>query len=166
MFPNEKIADLQAIENKNAMDYGRVACEVRAEPMEQGEWGYQQGNDIVVNLNELNNPNFMEHVDTIFHEGSHARDWQAIFFPGIRREYSIDQFQAVTSPIPNPEADPDGYWNHPAEVAAREAGSRGVDKTLRDQEKIIQVDQRCHSMRSQILETFDYVALDSTDTSV
>jgi len=165
MFPNEKIADLQAIENKNAMDYGRVACEVRAEPMEQGEWGYQQGNAIVINLNDLNNPNFWEHVDTIFHEGSHAKDWQAIFFPSIRCDYSAEQFRAVNSPIPNPEVDPEGYWNHPAEVAAREAGSKGVEKIVCDQERIAQVDQAHHTTRSQILEAFDYVARDS-DTSV
>ena len=36
MLPSEKIGDLQAIENKNAIDQGRIACEVRAEPMDKG----------------------------------------------------------------------------------------------------------------------------------
>lgn len=166
MLPSEKIGDLQAIENKNAMDQGRIACEVRAEPMEQGAWGYQQGNEIVVNSNELNNPNFMEHVDTLCHEGSHARDWQATFIPEVRSEYTTEQLQAVNSPIPDPDIDPNGYWNHPAEVAAREAGARGVEKTLSDQEQIAQVDRANHTLINQILETYDYIALEPTDTPV
>ena len=48
MLPSEKVHDLQAIENKNAMDQNRIPCEVRAEPMQQGEWGYQVDNQIVV----------------------------------------------------------------------------------------------------------------------
>lgn len=164
MLPSEKVGDLQAIENKNAMDQGRIACEVRAEPMEQGAWGYQQGNEIVVNSNELSNPNFMEHIDTIYHEGSHARDWQATFIPEVRSEYTPEQLQAVNSHIPDPEVNPDGYWNHPAEVAAREAGARGVEKTLSDQEQIAQVDRTNHTQINQILETYDYIALEPTDT--
>ena len=164
MLPSEKIGDLQAIENKNAMDQGRIACEVRAEPMEQGTWGYQQGNEIVVNSNELNNPNFMEHVDTLYHEGSHARDGQATFIPEVRSEYTPEELQAVNSPIPDPDVDPSGYWNHPAEVAAREAGARGVEKTLSDQEQIAQVDQANHTQINQILETYDYIALEPAET--
>ena len=164
MLPSEKIGDLQAIENKNAMDQGRIACEVRAEQMEQGTWGYQQGNDIVVNSNELNNPNFMEHVDTLYHEGSHARDWQATFIPEVRSEYTPEELQAVNSPIPDPDVDPSGYWNHPAEVAAREAGARGVEKTFSDQKQIAQVDQANHTPINQILETYDYIALEPAET--
>ena len=69
MQDSEKLQDLQAIENKNAMEQHRLACEVVGESMEKGDWGYQQGLKIAVNSNELNNPNFMEHVDTVFHEG-------------------------------------------------------------------------------------------------
>lgn len=162
MLPSEKVGDLQAIENKNAMDQGRIACEVRAEPMEPGLWGYQQGTQIVVNANELNNPHFFEHIDTLYHEGSHARDWQAQFIPEIRSEYTQEQLQAIHSPIPDPEIDPNGYWNHPAEVAAREAGAQGVEKTLRDQEQIAQVDMANHTPINQILQTYDYLALEST----
>ncbi len=163
MFPNEKIQDLQAIENKNAMDQGRIACEVHAEPLKQGEWGYQQENDIVINLNELSNPAFIEHIDTIFHEGSHARDWQAEFFPKIKSEYTADQLKAVNTPISDPEIDPVGYWNHPAEVAAREAGIRGVAQVLNDQERIAQVDQANYTTMNQILETYDYLVLAPND---
>ena len=165
MLPSEKIGDLQAIENKNALDQGRIACEVRGEPMEPGEWGYQQENSIVVNSNALDNPDFWEHVDTMHHEGSHARDWQAIFFQSVRSGYSAEQLEAVNSPVPDSRVNPEGYWNHPAEIAAREAGARGVEKTLKDQETIAYVDRINHTTRSQILETYDYTALEPVDDS-
>lgn len=160
MHDSEKIENLQAIENKNAMEQGRIACEVRAEIIETGDWGYQLGNNIVINANELNNPDFMEHIDTLFHEGSHARDWQANFFAGLRNEYTTEQLESVNSPIPNPEEDPNGYWNHPAEVVAREAGIKGVEKTLMDRKKILEADKRNHRQINQILEVYDYSALD------
>ena len=158
MYVSEKIGDLQAIENKNAMEQNRIACEVRAEPLDPSEWGHQQYNDIVVNLNELNNPDFMEHIDTLFHEGKHAKDWQANFLPEVRRTYTTEQLEAINSPIPAPEEDPDGYRNHPAELAAKEAGAKGVEKTLIDQERILEVDQDKHKQVNQILETYDYLA--------
>ena len=166
MLPSEKLNDLQAIENKNAMDEGRIACEVRDEPIEQGTWGYQNGNEIVINSNELNSPDFLEHVNTIFHEGSHAKDWQANFIPEIRSEYSAEQLREINSPIPDPDVDFKGYWDHPAEVSAREAGDRGTEKVLSDQEKITQFDNENHTHVNQILQTYDYLALEPTDAPV
>lgn len=163
MLPSEKIQDLQAIENKNAMDQNRIPCEVRAEPMQQGEWGYQVDNQIVVNSNELDNPNFMEHVDTIYHEGSHARDTQAQFFQEVRSQYTPEQLAERSTPVPDPETNPEGYWNHPAEVAAREAGEEGVEQTMSDREHILEVDRQmneAHPM-NQILQTYDYNALET-----
>ena len=172
MLPSEKVHDLQAIENKNAMDQNRIPCEVRAEPMQQGEWGYQVDNQIVVNSNELDNPNFMEHVDTIYHEGSHARDTQAQCFQEVRSQYTQEQLAERSTPVPDPETNPEGYWNHPAEVAARQAGEEGVERTMSDREHILEVDRQmneAHPM-NQILQTYDYDALEtpveSENTSV
>lgn len=162
MLPNEKIHDLQAIENKNAMEQNRIPCEVCAEPMQHGEWGYQVDNQIVINRNELENPNFMEHVDTIYHEGSHARDTQAQYFQEVRSQYTPEQLAERSMPVPDPEINPEGYWNHPAEMAAREAGAEGVERTMSDQEHIVAVDRQmneAHPM-NQILQTYDYNALD------
>lgn len=161
MLPSEKIHDLQAIENKNALDQGRLACEVRAEPMDQGRWGYQGGTQIVVNSNELDNPNFMEHVNTIYHEGSHARDWQGQYITEVRSQYTPEQLAERNSPVPDPSIDPAGYWNHPSEAAARQAGEEGVVKTRSDREHITAVDLRMHEAHpvNQILETHDYIAL-------
>lgn len=163
MLPSEKINDLQAIENKNAMDQNRIPCEVRAEPMQQGKWGYQVDNQIVVNSNELDNPNFMEHVDTIYHEGSHARDTQAQYFREVRSQYTPEQLAERSTPIPDPKTNLMGYRNHPAEVAAREAGEAGVRRTMNDRENIMEVDRQmneAHPM-NQILQTYDYNALDT-----
>lgn len=162
MLPTEKIQDLQAIENKNAMDQNRIACEVRAEPMQQGAWGYHQGNQIVINSNELDNPEYLEHVDTVFHEGSHARDEQAQFIREVQSQYTPEQLAERSTAIPDPETDPQGYWSHPAEVAAREAGEDGVDRVLTDREHIIEVDRQMSSENpvNQILQTYDYNALE------
>lgn len=162
MLPSEKVHDLQAIENKNAMDQNRIPCEVRAEPMQQGQWGYQVDNQIVVNSNELDNPNFIEHVDTIYHEGSHARDTQAQYLQEVQSQYTPEQLAERSTPVPNPETNPEGYFNHPAEVAAREAGEEGVEKTISDREHIIEVDRQMNEAHptNQILQTYDYNALE------
>lgn len=163
MLPSEKVHDLQAIENKNAMDQNRLPCEVRTEPMQQGEWGYQVDNQIVVNSNELDNPNFMEHVDTIYHEGSHARDTQAQYFQEVRSQYTPEELAARSTPVPDPETNPEGYWNHPAEVAAREAGEEGTERTINDREHIMEVDRQMNEthLMNQILQTYDYNALET-----
>ena len=162
MLPSEKIQDLQAIENKNAMDQNRIACEVRSEPMQQGTWGYHLNSQIVINSNELDNPEYLEHVDTVFHEGSHARDEQAQFIREVQSQYTPEQLAERSTPIPDPETDPQGYWSHPAEVAAREAGEKGVDQILTDREHIVEVDcqMRGENPVNQIIQTYDYNALE------
>lgn len=160
----EKVQDLQAIENKNAMEQNRLACEVSAQPMEKGEWGIYQGMQIIVNSNELNNQNIKDNVDTIFHEGSHARDWQAQYFSEIRSQYAPGQLEERNSPIPSPEKDLSGYYNHPAEVAARQAGARGVSQIEWDREQILSVDREMNEAHpvNQILQTYDYIVMDNS----
>ena len=162
MTQDDKLHDLQAIEDKNAMDQNRLACTVIAESLENGVWGYQQGMNIVVNESELNNRNIMEQVDTLFHEGSHARDWQAQFFNEIKGQYFPGQLEERLTPIPNPDKDMKGYLNHPAEVAAREAGSKGVEKVENDKILIEAMDQQMREgqPKNQILQTYEYLALD------
>ncbi len=164
MTPDEKIDDLQAIEDKNAMEQGRVAAEVGAEPMGKNDWGYQLNNEIVINSNELNNPNYIENVDTVYHEGEHVKDWQAEFIPEVRSLYTQSELAERNSPEPDPDTDYAGYCNHPAEVAAREAGAAGVAKSLGDREYILEVDREMKDLNpttNQILETYDYIALDT-----
>ena len=168
MALTEKVENLQAIENKNAFDMNRVPAELRAEPLPAGEIGYQQGNSIVFSSHALQDPDFMESVDTAYHEGSHVRDWQAMFLPEVRAGYAPEDLAARSTPIPEPQADWEGYWNHPAEQAAREAGAAGVEKTLQEQARIAQVDQAVHEegpVRNQILETYDYIALQESSAS-
>lgn len=168
MSEQEKIANFQAIENKIALDEGRIPAEIRAEMMPAETMGYQQGNTIVYNTYALQGPNFMESVDTAYHEGSHVRDWQAQFLPEVRDGYAPEELEARSTPIPEPQADWEGYWNHPAEQAAREAGEVGVAKTLQEQARIAQVDREIHEagpVRNQILETYDYLALEGSPPS-
>ena len=165
MSQQEKVANFQAIENKIALDEGRIPAEIRAETMPAETMGYQQGNTIVYNTDALQDPNFMDSVDTAYHEGSHVRDWQAQFLPEVQAGYAPEELEARSAPIPEPQADWEGYWNHPAEQAAREAGEVGVAKTLQEQVYIAQVDREMHEagpVRNQILETYDYLALEDS----
>ena len=164
MTENEKIQNLQAIENKNAMDNGRLPAEVRVEDMPDNQLGYQRDNSIVINRSSLNCTDYLEVLNTEYHEGSHVKDWQASFLSEVRESYTSDELVARNSPIPNPNQDWDGYWNHPAEVAARDAGKAGVEKTMDDQIQIMDIDREYHFQGSQIFETYDYLALDESGT--
>lgn len=168
MSEQEKVANFQAIENKIALDEERIPAEIRAETMPAEEMGYQQGNTIVYSTDVLRDPDFMESVDTAYHEASHVRDWQAQFLPEVRAAYSPEELAARSTPVPDPQADWEGYWEHPAEQAAREAGEKGVAKTLQEQARIAQVDREMHEagpVRNQILETYDYLALEGSPPS-
>lgn len=77
----------------------------------------------------------------------------------------MEELEARSSPIPNSEHDWNGYWNHPAEQAARELGKAGVEKTLKDQMKIEDMDREVHFHGNQILETYDYLALQEIASS-
>ena len=162
MTKDEKIHDLQAIENKNAMVQNRLPCEVIAELLGEGEWGYQEGLTIAINENVLNYSEFWENIDTIFHEGSHSRDWQAQFISEVKRQFTPEVIKERNTQVPDPTLDWDGYWNHPTEVAAREAGKDGVTLTQEKREIILAVDKQVQASNTsnQILETYDYVALD------
>lgn len=161
MSETEKIADLQAIEDKNALDNNRIPADVRGEALRQGEYGYQLENTITVNTNELNNMD--ETVKTVYHEGEHIKgDFQAEFIPEVREQYTPEELAARNTPIPDPDVDYNGYYNHPAEIAAREAEIDGINKTMADQEHIAEIDEQMHAdhTTNQILETYDYIALD------
>ena len=49
-------------------------------------------------------------------------------------------------------------------MAARDAGKAGVEKTMDDQIQIMDIDREYHFQGSQILETYDYLALDESGT--
>ena len=167
MSPNEKIDILQAIEEKAAKDQHRLPCMVSAEPMEEDMYGYHTGGDIVINLNKLNDPDYMEIINTLYHEGSHARDMQSEYFYSIRKTMNLsdEEYQERMKPIPDPDIDFDGYYYHKAEIAAREAGSAGSIQVIDDREKIAVIDREIAQLhpRNQILTTYDYDALSSQE---
>lgn len=167
MSPNEKIDILQAIEEKAAKDQHRLPCMVSAEPMEEDMYGYHTGGDIVINLNKLNDPDYMEIINTLYHEGSHARDMQSEYFYSIRKTMNLsdEEYQERMKPIPDPDIDFDGYYYHKAEIAAREAGGAGSIQVIDDREKIAVIDREIAQLhpRNQILTTYDYDALGSQE---
>lgn len=159
---NEKIENLQAIENKNALDNGRLPAEIRVEDMADSQLGYQRENSIVISRAAINSSDYLDVINTEYHEGSHLKDWQAGFISEVRAGYMPNELEARASPIPNPNQDWDGYWNHPAEANARCEGEAGVEKTIMNQSKIADVDRECHFRGNQILETYDYLALNES----
>lgn len=162
MTLQDKVHTLQAIEDKIAYDTGRIPAEITIdEKLPECQLGMQKENTIILNSAKLNDQNFLDVINTTYHEGSHARDWQANYIPDVRAGYKPEDLAARQAPIPDPEQDWNGYWNHPAEQAARSAGELGVRKTIEDQQTISAADHEMHAAsRSQILETFDNLALE------
>lgn len=167
MTLQDKVHTLQAIEDKIAYDTGRIPAEITIdEKLTECQLGMQRENSIILSSAALNDPDFLnEAVNTTYHEGSHARDWQANYIPNVRAGYKPEDLAARQAPIPDPEQDWDGYWNHPAEQAARSAGELGVRKTIEDQQTIAAADNEmqaasCGNSRNQILETYDHLALE------
>lgn len=166
MTLQDKVHTLQAIEDKIAYDTGRIPAEITVdEKLTECQLGMQRENSIALSLSALNDPDFLNNaVNTTYHEGSHARDWQATYIPDVRAGYTPEELEARQAPIPDPEQDWNGYWNHPAEQAARSAGELGVRKTIEDQQAIAIADHEMHaaSCRNQILETYNHLALEET----
>lgn len=162
MTPNEKVRDMQDIENYNAMQQNRIPSEVSVEELGPGTYGYQIRNSIVLSHSELNTTNYQENIDTIFHEGQHSYVRQSQWITEVReqfeQEHTPEEIQEIYAPVPNPEVDPVGYYMHPNEMMAREAGREGVQQLENDREVIRQVDSELNHY-NQILETYDYDAL-------
>lgn len=163
MTETEKVECLQAIEDKLALDQGRIAAEIRTEEL-SGISGYQNLNSIVVDSKSLENSDYLEVIDTLYHEGSHVKDWQAGFISEVRSGYTAEELKQRSSEIPSPDSDWNGYYHHPAEVSAREAGKEGVATTLSNQEYIVQADAARNSHLNQILETYDDLVLSEKDS--
>lgn len=163
MTLQDKVQTLQAIEDKVAYNTGRIPAEITVEKLPECQLGMQQDNNIVLSSATLNDPDFLNNaVNTTYHEASHVRDWQATYIPDVRANYTPEELEARQVPIPDPEKDWAGYWNHPAEQAARSAGGLGVRKAIEDQQAIVAADHEIHaaSCRNQIIETYDYLALE------
>lgn len=161
MTLQDKVQTLQAIEDKVAYNTGRIPAEITAEKLPECQLGMQKENTIILNSAKLNDKNFLDVINSTYHEGSHVRDWQASHIPDVRASYTPEELEARQAPIPDPKQDWDGYWNHPAEQVARSAGELGVRKTIEDQQTIAAADHEMHatSCRNSILETYDHLAL-------
>lgn len=163
MLDSEKIANLQDIENKLAMDAGRIPSEVVTTKELAGEYGAQDGNTLLIDAQSLQKDDFREVLDTLYHEDAHARDWVDSVFSDRQAALAPEERQALAArmtEVPSPEKDFNGYWNHPAEVNARAAGKAGVEQLLSDQQVLAQYDAS-HKATNQILQTYDTVDLSS-----
>ena len=161
MLDSEKIASLQDVENKLAMDAGRIPSEVVTKEVGSTTYGAQDGNTLLIDAQSLQKDDFREVLDTLYHEDAHARDWVNSVFSDRQAALSPEERQVLAArmtEVPSPEKDFNGYWNHPAEVNARAAGKAGVEQLLSDQQVLAQYDAS-HKATNQILQTYDTVDL-------
>lgn len=161
MLDSEKIASLQDVENKLAMDAGRIPSEVVTKEVGSTTYGAQDGNTLLIDAQSLQKDDFREVLDTLYHEDAHARDWVNSVFSDRQAALSPEERQVLAArmtEVPSPEKDFNGYWNHPAEVNARAAGKAGVEQLLSDQQALAQYDAS-HKATNQILQTYDTVDL-------
>lgn len=160
LLPNERIEALQAIENVIAYDTKRIPAEVVIGNCKPGSVAMQVGNSIIIDKAELAKSDYIECVKSVYHEASHVLDFQASIFSRLREQVGAEELALRNTPIPEYTVDFAGYYNHPAEVAAREAEVIGVQRTIEDQQHIAAVDEVMHQSGNQILASHDYVALD------
>ena len=161
MLDSEKIASLQDVENKLAMDAGRIPSEVVTKEVGSPTYGAQDGTTLLIDAQSLQKDDFREVLDTLYHEDAHARDWVNSGFSDRQAALSPEERQVLAArmtEVPSPEKDFNGYWNHPAEVNARAAGKAGVEQLLSDQQALAQYDAS-HKATNQILQTYDTVDL-------
>lgn len=127
-------SDLQAFQDHLAKENSLLPSEVSVVPMEDGLYGTQSNIDIHLNEAYLNDPD--ESFSTLIHESSHSSDWQAALFSEVRQHYTPEDLAERNTPIPDPNIDPMGYVNHPAEKAAEEAAQRGLTQIQQDREAV------------------------------
>ena len=162
----EILEQFQALSDKIAVQNHMIPAEVLSQQLSSNEYGYQQGNTIVLNSdlikpNMLKEPdNLREMNDTVFHENSHLKDFQASFLREVRQGMTPEELAGLEKRLSEVETDSwESYYNHPGEIAAREAGRIGTEKMDYDQQLIADVDSAVNGGRNQILATLDFAVV-------
>lgn len=163
MSEAEILEQFQALSDKIAVQNHMIPAEVLAQQLSRNEYGYQQGNTIVLNSDfikpdTLKDPdNLREMNDTVFHENCHLRDFQASFLSEVRQGMTPNELVGLEQRLSEVESNSwEAYYNHPGEIAAREAGRIGIEKMAYEQQLIEDVDAVVNGGRNQILATFDF----------
>ena len=163
MSEAEILEQFQALSDKIAVQNHMNPAEVLSQQLEANEYGYQQDNTIVLNSDlikpdMLKDPNNLREMnDTVFHENFHLRDFQASFLSEVRQGMTGEELAGLEERLSEVESNSwDSYYNHPGEIAAREAGRIGTEKMAHDQQLIADVNSVVNGGRNQILATFDF----------
>lgn len=166
MSEAEILEQFQALSDKIAVQNHLIPAEVLTQQLEANEYGYQQGNTIVLNSDFINPEmlkepdNLREMIDTVFHENSHLRDFQASFLSEIRQGMTPEELSGLDERLSEVPFDSwDSYYNHPGEIVAREAGLLGIEEITHDQQVIAEVDAAMNGGRNQILATWDFAVV-------
>lgn len=162
----EILEQFQDLSDKIAVQNNMVPAEVLSQQLEANKYGYQQGATIVLNSDfikpdTLKEPEKLhEMIDTVFHENSHLRDFQALFLSEVRQGMTPEELAGLDERLSEVQSDSwNSYYNHPGEIAAREAGRLGIEEITCDQQVIADVDSVMNGGRNQILATFDFAVV-------
>lgn len=166
MSEAEILEQFQALSDKLAVQNHMIPAEVLSQQLAANEYGYQQGNTIVLNSDfikpdVLKEPdNLREINDTVYHEVSHLRDFQAAYFHEVRQGMTPEELAGLDERLSEVESNSwEAYYTHPAEIAAREAGCLGIEEMAHDQQLIDDIDSTMNGGRNQILATSDFAIL-------
>ena len=143
-----------------------IPAEVLSQQLAPNEYGYQQGISVVLNSDmikpdTLNEPETLnEMIDTVYHENSHLRDFQASFLSEVREQMTPEELAGLNDRLSEISDDSwESYYNHPGEVAAREMGRMGIEEVKNDQHLIAEIDAEMNGGRNQILATVDFAVV-------
>lgn len=157
MTTQEKVINLQYIENHNAELQGRIPGIIVVENLDKGTAAQQRGIEIVLDENYLNTSSYSDLVNTIYHEGSrsHMGAFQAEYLESVRNNLDMSQEELMAYNAYPESMNFEEYYNHPAEIQARAEADYNTDHFMTDQQIIHDYDSNNQEHFNQILVTHD-----------
>lgn len=163
MSEAEILEQFQALENKKAALDHMIPAEVLSQKLEPNVYAFQEGGTIVLNSEYIKsdvlqkNDDLQKAFEALLHEHSHLKDFEGVLFKEVRQQMTPDELAGLGARVSEIQDDSwNAYFNHPGEIAAREAGRIGTEKMSYEQQLIADVDSVVNGGRNQILAIFDF----------
>ena len=168
MTQEEKVTNLQYIENYNAELQGRVPGIVCVEKLGENNQALQRGIEIVIDENYIETADYKDLVNAVYHEGSksHMGAFQAEHLESVRENLQFSQEEMKEFNDYKENMSFDEYYNHPAEIEARFEAEIRTNDFLDDQQIVESYDQTYNDSTNQILETYDYNVFELEDDNL
>ena len=151
----QKVADYQAMKEK--MDAPTVK---HGEQITPGVRGYHYEGKNESYLAPRGMENNYQAIETMTHENRHCAQDQAKTNEDVRQRFTEEQMKSFEEPYVQPNENFEAYYNHPKEVDARQAAEKFREQFENDVKAIEYADKDLHFRGNQILETYDYNAME------